>query len=155
MNAEPTLADDEDRLAEIAAELARLLRERVPGWLRRRAESIVPGIDPGRLEATLAATMEALGPELDRILSADVDAGAGTPLAAVRAATGDVTRLLVDCGAAVPARDAFDARAFPDDLFGFGPAAFADIDPRLHEPGLRWGAARAHVHLRRRRELDR
>lgn len=155
MDAEPTLADDEDRLAEIAAELASMLRERVPGWLRRRAESIVPGIDPGRLEATLAATMEALGPELDRILSADVDAGAGTPLAAVRAATGDVTRLLVDCGAAVPARDAFDARAFPDDLFALGPAAFADIDPGLHEPGLRWGAARAHVHLRRRRELDR
>ena len=33
-----------------------------------------------------------------------------------------------------------------------GPAAFSDVDEDLHEPGLVWGAARAHVHLRRRRE---
>jgi hypothetical protein len=99
--------------------------------------------------------MEALIPELERVLTADVDAGAGSPLAVIRAATGGVTRLLVDSGAVVPRRDEFDVRTFPDDLFGFGPAAFTDIDPALHEPGLVWGAARAHVHLRRRRELDR
>ena len=155
MTAEPTLADDEARLAEIAAELAALLHEQVPGWMRRRARSILPGIDPARLETTLADTMEALGPELERILAADVDAGVGTPLAAIRAATGGVTRLLLDCGAVASDRDAFDVRAFPDDLFGLGPASFADIDQGLHEPGLRWGAARAHVHLRRRRELER
>ena len=31
------------------------------------------------------------------------------------------------------------------------PATFADVDPALHEPGLVWGAAKAHVHLARRR----
>ena len=150
MTAEPTLADDEARLAEIAVALAASLEAMVPGWLRRCVSSIDPEVDPSLLEATLDATMEALTPELERVLTADVDAGVGSPLAAIRAATGGVTRLLVDHGAVVPRRDEFDVRAFPDDLFGFGPASFADIDPSLHEPGLVWGAARAHVHLRRR-----
>jgi hypothetical protein len=155
VTAEPTLADDEARLAEIAGELAALLERLVPEWLRRCASTVVPDLAPVVLETTIAETMDTLVPELHRVLSADVDAGAGSPLAAIRAATGGVTRLLVDRGAVPPSRDEFDVRAFPDDLFGFGPAAFADIDPTLHEPGLVWGAARAHVHLRRRRELDR
>jgi hypothetical protein len=155
VNAEPTLADDQARLAEIAGELAALLERSVPDWLRRCASAVVPDLAPGPLDATVAATMDVLVPELRRVLSADVDAGAGSPLAAIRAATGGVTQLLVDQGATAPPRDEFDVRAFPDDLFGFGPAAFADIDPTLHEPGLVWGAARAHVHLRRRREFDR
>jgi putative CocE/NonD family hydrolase len=41
--------------------------------------------------------------------------------------------------------------SFPDDAYDLGPASFADIDPSLHEPGLMWGAAKAHVHLARRR----
>jgi hypothetical protein len=151
---EPTLADDEARLAEIAADLGASLERLVPDWLRRGAVSVAPDLDPTLLDGALDATMEALVPELERVLTADVDVGAGSPLAAIRAATAGVTRLLVDHGAVVPRRDEFDVRAFPDDLFGFGPAAFADIDSALHEPGLVWGAARAHVHLRRRRELD-
>ncbi|MEZ5246445.1 MAG: hypothetical protein R2707_15190 [Acidimicrobiales bacterium] len=155
MTAEPTLADDEARLAAIARELTGLLERLVPEWLHRCASTVAPDLASDQLEAAISDTMDALVPELRRVLSADVDAGAGNPLAAIRAATGGITRLLVDRRAVPPPRDEFDVRAFPDDLFGFGPASFADIDPTLHEPGLLWGAARAHVHLRRRRELDR
>jgi hypothetical protein len=42
-------------------------------------------------------------------------------------------------------------RSFPDDVYDLTPASFADVDPALHEPGLVWGAAKAHVHLARRR----
>ena len=38
-------------------------------------------------------------------------------------------------------------RNFPDDVYDLSPATFADVDPALHEPGLVWGAAKAHVHL--------
>jgi hypothetical protein len=48
-------------------------------------------------------------------------------------------------------RDEFDERAFPEDLYALTPASFADVDPALHEPGLMWGAAKAHAHLVRRR----
>ncbi len=53
------------------------------------------------------------------------------------------------------ARDAFARRQDPDDVYDLMPASFADIDPALAEPGLVWGAAKAHVHLARRRRADR
>ena len=48
-------------------------------------------------------------------------------------------------------RDAQAERLFPDDDYDLAPASFADIDPSVHEPGLVWGAAKAHVILKRRR----
>ena len=36
-------------------------------------------------------------------------------------------------------------------LYDLSPASFADLAPALKEPGLVWGAAKAHVHLSRRR----
>ncbi len=152
MPTDPTLAEDETRLAMIAADLERGILAAMPGWLERRARGRAPMVDGAALAAAIDETMVAVAPELSRVLTADVDAGAGNPLAVVRAATGRVTALLLEVGASPVARDEFDVRAFPDDLFAFGPAAFADIDAALHEPGLLWGAARAHVHLRRRRE---
>lgn len=154
MTAEPTLAEDEARLAGIAGELDAALARCVPAWLGRVSLSLAPTLDPDDLEVAIAATMAELGPALTLVLTSDVDAGAGSPLAEVRARTGRITALLADAGVAAVPRDEFDARAFPDDRYALGPAAFADIDESLQEPGLMWGAARAHVHLRRRRELE-
>ena len=86
------------------------------------------------------------------VLVADVDAGEGSPLALVRDSVGPVTAVLHDLGVAPSVRDEFARRRFPDDLYDLAPASFADVDESLHEHGLAWGAARAHVHLRRRRE---
>ena len=36
-------------------------------------------------------------------------------------------------------------------VYDLAPANFADVDPALAEPGLLWGAAKAHVHLARHR----
>lgn len=155
MDAEPTLADDEAHLAVIAADFGAALSRQVPVWLRRRTLALAPSVEHAVLDQAVDATMAALGPELERILAADVDAGAGSPLAAVRASVGEVTAVLVAAGVDRPERDEFGARVFPDDIYGLGPASFAEIDESLHEPSLVWGAARAHVHLRRRRELDR
>jgi len=152
VTAEPTLADDEARLAEIAAGLEQSLLATLPVWLEQQVRSRLPDVDSGRLAAEISATMAEFASSLARVLRADVDDGAGNPLAVVRAATVRVTQLLREGGAVAVARDEFDVRAFPDDLYGLGPAAFVDVDESLHEPGLMWGAARAHVHLRRRRE---
>ena len=58
-----------------------------------------------------------------------------------------------DLNAGVPAvvRDEFAERAFPGDVYDLAIASFADLDTALHEPGLVWGAAKAHVVLARRR----
>ena len=153
---EPTLADDEAQLAAFAAGLADQIDAVIDPWVRRSLAAaataggvaLVEADVPAVVDATRAAAM----PELRRVLAADVDAGSGSPLAALRSAVGPMTDALRRWGAAAPPRDDFLERQFPGDPFQLGPAAFSDLDPALHEPGLVWGAARAHVHLRRRRE---
>ncbi|GJM37848.1 MAG: hypothetical protein DHS20C19_12150 [Acidimicrobiales bacterium] len=153
---EPTLADDEMRLAEIAADLLARVRAAAPVWLRQRSAALcaAAGVAGDGVDAAVDDTLALLDPELERILLADPDAGAGSPLAAIRASTRPLTEQLRSIGVPPVIRDAFSQENFRDDLFDFGPAAFADIHESLHEPGLMWGAARAHVHLRRRREAD-
>jgi hypothetical protein len=48
-------------------------------------------------------------------------------------------------------RDAEAVRQFPADPYDLTPMTFADLDPELAEAGIAWGAAKAHVHLARRR----
>lgn len=153
---EPSLADDEARLADFAADLANRVDAALEGWVRRTLVSAAAAggaqVVADEISAVVAETRTKVMPELRRVLTADVDAGAGNPLAALRAGVGPMTERLQTWGAAQPPRDDFLERQFPGDPYQLGPAAFSDVDPDLHEPGLVWGAARAHVHLRRRRE---
>jgi hypothetical protein len=61
------------------------------------------------------------------------------------------TAVLRDAGLAPVDRDADAQRLFPADVYDLTPASFAELDPAVHEPGLLWGAAKAHIVLRRRR----
>ncbi len=65
------------------------------------------------------------------------------------------TAVLRAAGARPVARDEFAARNFPHDAYDLSPATFADVDPACTSPGLVWGAAKAHVHLARRRREGR
>lgn len=145
-------------LREVSDELATAMTERIPSWVERavRERAMAAGVT---VDETARARIAHVGDELARsladplraVLTADVDAGAGTPLATVRAEIAPVTAILDDLGVRRSRRDDFSTRHFPLDHHDLGPASFADIDESLLEPGLRWGAARAHVHLRRRR----
>ncbi|MEM8707157.1 MAG: hypothetical protein AAGE98_11920 [Actinomycetota bacterium] len=156
-DSEPTLADDEAQLAAFAFELADRVDTHIGGWVERSLVGAASAggvpFDRAAVAEVVEATRAAAMPELRRVLAADVDDGAGNPLAALRSAVGPMTEVLDAWGAARPPRDDFLERQFPGDPYQLGPAAFSDIHPDLHEPGLVWGAARAHVHLRRRREL--
>jgi hypothetical protein len=59
--------------------------------------------------------------------------------------------VLAAAGVPPVGRDEVARRLHPDDDYDLTPASFADISPELHEPGLVWGAAKAHVVLARRR----
>jgi len=102
-------------------------------------------------EAMAVRTRDELVPRLRHLLAQDVDEQATTPLALLREAVGPATGLLHELGAEPVERDEFAVRAFPEDAFGLVPAAFEDLAPELRDPGLTWGAAKAFVHLRRRR----
>ncbi len=149
---------DAAALAAYAAVLADAVDAAVVPWLVRLARERCSrhGIvvdDPRR--AALDGVTQRAGAEcaqsVRQLLSTDIDDQTTTPLELLRSATRPVTELLDEWGVPPTARDEFDERAFPRDHHALVPASFADVDESLLEPSLVWGAAKAHVHLRRRR----
>ena len=145
-------------MEEHANALADAIEEALPRWVTRSVERILVAwsgaADPAVMADASAAGMRAVDevmPRLRALLAADVDEQRTNPLSLLREAVRYPTGVLRAAGVPAVVRDDFDERAFPDDDYGLTPAAFADVDPALHEPGLVWGAAKAHVHLTRRR----
>ena len=91
-----------------------------------------------------------VGAAVRALLALDIDEQRSTPLSLLREAVRYPTEVLRRAGVEpVGERDDVRVRLFPDDVYDLSPAAFADVDPRLTEPGLVWGAAKAYEHLRR------
>ena len=149
---------DDEMLAFHAAVLADGVERALPGWVVRsvvgRADAWQPGLGRALLGAAEDAGRQAgaeVGAEVRALLVLDVDDQPTGPLAVLRTAVRFPTLVLADAGVAHVVRDDFAERAFPSDVYDLAPAAFADVDPALHEAGLVWGAAKAHVVLARRR----
>ena len=156
------MIEDEAKLARYAADLSDAIDRALPGWVQRCVALVLAAQGLAQTEAVGAAAADAgrraaedVGPSVRALLAADLDDQAAGPLALLRSAVSYPTEVLLDAGAAPVLRDDFAVRAFPNDLFALSPAAFADIDEALAEPGLRWGAAKAYVHLARRRSAER
>jgi hypothetical protein len=146
----------ETLVAAVDAALARWV-ERVVEDRWRLANGGAPLTDAVRAVARAAGqrARDQLVPELRALLAVDVDEQRANPLAVLRRAVPAVTEVLQSAGVPPVARDAHAERLFPDDVYDVMPAAFADLDPSVHEPGLVWGAAKAHVILARRRREGR
>lgn len=150
----PSLADDEATFRVYSEALADAFEQIAESWFQSLVERRAPGMSTGdgRAEQLRAAAGDTAA-ELRALLAVDITAQQVGPLEILRRAVTDVpTRILHGLGVAAVTRDDFAISNFPDDVFGLTPASFADVDPSLHEPGLVWGAAKAHIHLRRRRE---
>lgn len=157
--AEADLQRDEATLARYAGELADAVEHALPGWVERSVERRYPGSLPDDVrqrahEAGQRAAGE-VGGQVRDLLRTDIDQQWTNPLSLLRAAVRYPGSVLEAAGAPRPPRDSEAIRLHPDDHFDLVPAAFADVDPALHEPGLVWGAAKAHVHLARRRREGR
>jgi hypothetical protein len=158
----PDDTGDAAALAAYATALADGVERAIPGWVDRAVRSVLAaqGIPvTGDVEAGIddaGARARADGaPRVRVLLETDVDAQRGNPLGVLRSLIPYPTAVLRAAGARPVARDEFAVRNFPDDAYDLSPATFADVDPDLHEPGLVWGAAKAHVHLARRRREGR
>lgn len=154
--------DDEVRLARVATALADGLVDAIPSWVGRcvrvRVEQsgVIPPADlDERVAATARRAEEEVGPRLRALLATDIDAQPTSPLAVVRDAVRYPTSLLAELGVPEVVRDAEAERLFPEDRYDLNPASFADLDPALAELGVEWGAAKAYVHLTRRRREGR
>jgi hypothetical protein len=150
----PDNPDDLARLDAVATALADAVVAALPGWVERAVASRVPLLTGStRAAATDAGRRAAadVGPAVRQLLASDVDDQRANPLAVLRRAVRYPTEVLRAAGVEPPRRDEFAERAFPDDVYDLSPATWADVDPSLHERGVVWGAAKAHVVLARRR----
>jgi hypothetical protein len=148
---------DEQKLHEYAVALADAVDEALPRWIERcvaRYVAVEGDLARQVRELTAVASAE-VAVQMRELLFTDIDAQRRNPLAVLRAAVRYPTDLLASLGVPAPDRDSFAERAFPDDRYDLSPASFGDVDPSLQEPGLLWGAAKAHVHLQRRRDEGR
>lgn len=149
----PTLADDEDSLARYAMELADKCEMIVPQWFRRLVEDRAPGLtEAGTVVDELDRAAVGVIAELQTLLAMDITDQRLGPLEVLRRSVRFPTQVLAMAGVSTAERDEFSVANFPDDHYNLTPASFAEVDMALHDPGLTWGAAKAHVHLRRRRE---
>lgn len=110
-------------------------------------------VDRALAEATDRAVAD-VGGKLRRLLALDLDDQWTNPLSIIRQAVAYPTAVLAAAGAPPAARDDTDAALHPDDVYGLVPLAFGDLGPEVHERGMEWGAAKAHVHLTRRRAAE-
>ena len=156
--AESARSDDEAALSRYAAALADAVDQAIGPWVLRCVASVAdrwrPGLSSQLADAAARAAEDArreVGGQVRTLLETDVDQQRTGPLAVLRSGVRFPTAVLADAGVPQVAREAFAQQAFPDDAYDLAPAAFVDIDPALHEPGLVWGAAKAHVVLARRR----
>jgi hypothetical protein len=149
---------DEEQLARYATDLADGVEAALAPWVERvvsdrcRAAGIEPD-DDLRAQAASAGRRcrDEVAPKVRVLLSTDIDEQSTTPLTLLREAVRHPTAVLAVAGVPASHRDEFAERAFPEDRYGLAPATFGDLDEGLVDAGLVWGAAKAHVHLARRR----
>lgn len=129
----------------VQAQVARLLDAwgRVSADARGQAEAHAgeAGKAAARRIATALRELFATAPERQRV----------TPLEIVRSAYREPTEVLVAAGVPPVARDEFDERSWPDDVYGLVPRTLGDLgDPELAPLHLAWGLAKATVVRARR-----
>ncbi len=149
---------DEAALARYAESLAAAFEAVVERWVvesvLERAVAAGVAVDDdvrARVEQAARRTRDEVVPAMRELLATDIDEQRSTPLALVRSATRASSELLDALGVAPAERDEFSRRSFPEDRHGLAPANMGEVDESLREPALVWGAAKAHVHLQRRR----
>lgn len=149
---------DDQRLIEYATALADGVQEALPDWVaasvaRRSGGRVPDGLQDRVIEAGRAAAAD-VGGRVRELLALDIDEQWTNPLTLIRTAIRYPTEILQQADIPVVARDDQSRRFHPDDVYDLTPASFADLGQQVHDLGISWGAAKAHVHLRRRREEE-
>jgi hypothetical protein len=148
---------DEESFAAFGVELADAVERALPGWVRRSVNRFL-AVDPNR-DPTLdrkiteagSAAADDVGPRLRELLALELEYQWTNPLSIIRSATRYPTTILVERSVPPVVRDQQAMRFDPDDVYDLTPAKFADLGPDAHDCGIRWGAAKAHLHLQRNR----
>lgn len=148
---------DEELFRVLSEDLANRIEATLAPWTISNIErlSSAAGIsltDEQRsaVEAAAQQCQLEVGARVRDLLAADIDDQRTTPLVLLRDGAAFATALLAELGVPEVVRDEFERRSFPNDIYGLSPASLADVDQSLAEPGMIWGAAKAHLYKRRR-----
>ncbi len=139
---------DDVAFASYGLELAEAIDAALPGWI---ATSWTRFGLQAPLDTVVDDVRAAIVGPLRALVAADLDDQRSTPLGVIRNAVPILSEALANAGVEPLVRDEMLVRLEPDDVYGLSPASFADLGPDVAEAGLVWGAAKAHVHLQRRR----
>jgi hypothetical protein len=149
-------------LEETAAAIVTGVETWVPRWVQAQVNRLLDAwgraTPDARAEAERRAT-EAGRAAARRVTSALRELFAtppgrqrATPLEIVRTAYREPTEVLAAAGVPPVARDEFEERSWPDDIYGLVPRTLGDLgDPELAPLHLAWGMAKATVIRARRR----
>ncbi|MSO78862.1 MAG: hypothetical protein EXQ79_04565 [Acidimicrobiia bacterium] len=145
-----------ERLHTLGETIVDGVERSLPAWVVAHVRRVVDAWD--RLDAPERARAETAAREAGTAASARVTAELcvlmaldpaeqrATPLEIVRTATREPTAVLQAAGIPGVVRDAFDERAFPDDLYGLVPNTLGDLgDETLAPLHLAWGLAKTAV----------
>jgi hypothetical protein len=149
-------------LDEVHGPLLDGLAAALPRWLAERAGRVLTVWRPGALDATALDALDAAAHaatqrvvlEVRALLDLDPVAQRATPLTIVRSAHREPGAVLAGLGVAHVARDPFEVRSAPDDVYALAPPDLAAVDPDLGPLLLAWGVGKATV-LRARAARDR
>jgi hypothetical protein len=148
-------ANDEAKFFEHGERLQQAITGAIRPWLDAVIESRLPDT---AISAQLAETLDDITTAVDRsiveLINADVDEPLSGPLERIRREVEPLNDAFDRLGVPPPHRDAVDVRMRPADRFALGPMTFRDLGDEVHEAGITWGAAKAHLHLQRRRRPD-
>jgi hypothetical protein len=135
-----------------AAWVVRAVTFILDAWGRLDTAAYVAAIAHARDAGTEAA--QRVGTELRAFFATDVDEQRTTPLAIVRSLRVEATNVLQAAGVPPVERDAYDERAFPDDIYGIVPKDLAELDDQdLGAALIAWGLGKSGV-LRDRKNPD-
>jgi len=145
-------------MAGLAAGLVDAMQSAIGPWIHRAVISrcgpeLSASVEARTQVAAAEATADLTG-QLATLLALDIDQQWTNPLSIIRSGVHHANAVLVAAGVPPTDRDSSARGLHPEDVYDLGPASFADLSPAVHEAGLAWGAAKAYVHLHRRKSEE-
>jgi hypothetical protein len=142
----------------IAQALHRAAVDATPAWVSRSVLLVagMQSVDTGDAGVLITDAGDRarvfVDDRLGTLLNADIDRQRSTPLSVFRDAARFPVEVLHQLGAQPVQRVDVERWASPNDPFGVTPATLADVGEAVQEAGIMWGAAKAAIHLQRRRD---
>lgn len=140
-------------LAEVRAPLLDGLTGGLGGWLGARARGVLVAWRPDAaseaavadLGAAAGAATRRVVAEVAALLDLDPAEQRATPLSIVRSAHREPGAVLARLEIPHVARDPFEVRAAPDDVYALAPPDLGAVDPDLGPLLLAWGVGKATI----------